>query len=174
MNKNFIIKLIIIIIAFVIILTMLSLLFINKNISVKNNNSNTENELNNGNVNIYDEQENNQTQLGEAKLYITCDDKTITAYHFEGDFEEYFEKNLKEKSKEYHTNFNNLWEMMDIEAITSKLGSELTLIYQYSRYGYAKDDLDFNFTNKLFSLYERFIWLYKCRIYILYIKYAKK
>ena len=140
MNKNFIIKLIII--ASVIILTIiLSLLFINKNISIKNNNSNTENELNNDNVNIYDEQENNQTQLGEAKLYITCDDKTITAYHFQGDFEEYFEKNLKEKSKEY---------------------------------GYAKDDLEFNFTNKLFSLYERFIWLHKCRIYILYIKYAKK
>ncbi len=149
MNKNFIKKLIITFI--VIIVAILFLLFVNKISQDKNTNNTTGNEeLNNSNVDIYDE----DAQLGEPKLYITCEDQTITAYKFDGDFNEYFEQNLKEKRYEYQTNFNNLWEMIDSEPLILKINIRQNLTYQYSRYGYAKDDLEFNFMGNTFTFYE--------------------
>ena len=174
MNKKQIIN--IIIVFLVLMLIVFGLILINKyalnsksntNINVDEN---TEEEISTDKV----EEQDDVQPTDSAKLYITCNNKSIAGYEWEGDFGTYYKNALAQTYKTAIVKFlPEIWDKCDTDYFTINT-NKYEMVFQYSRYGYAKDDLDFNFTNKLFSLYERFIWLYKCRIYILYIKYAKK
>ena len=163
MNKKQIINTIIVFL--VLILIIAGLILINKYVLNSNNkiddNNNSVNENVEENISIDKVEEQEEVQpTGEENLYLVLEDNTIiTAYKFETDFKEYIEKTVNPFSFDVETEvkkqkFQEIWELIDSEVITVKKDGTYNVTFQLSRYGYPKEDLDFDITDKYIVFYE--------------------
>ncbi len=160
MNKKQIIN--IIIVFLVLVLIIVGLILINKYALNSKSNTNInvdENTEENISTDKIEEQEEEQP-TGEEKLYLVLEDNTIiTAYKFETDFKEYIEKTVNPFSFDVETDvkkqkFQEIWKLIDSEVITVKKDGTYNATFQLSRYGYPKEDLDFDITDEYIVFYE--------------------
>lgn len=163
MNKKQIINIIIVFLVLVLIIVGLILLnkyALNSNNMTDDDNSNiNENVEENISTDKVEEQEDVQP-TGEENLYLVLEDNTIiTAYKFETDFEEYIKKTVNPFSFDVKTEvkkqkFQEIWKLIDSDVITVKKDGTYNVTFQLSRYGYPKEDLDFDITDNYIVFYE--------------------
>ena len=144
----------IIIITFLVLVLIIALLILINKYALNNTNSNTivnENVDDNSSANIDEEQDNKQP-TDSAKLYITCNNKSIAGYEWEGDFGVYYKKALAQTYKTVIEQIlPEIWDKCDTDYFTINT-NKYEKIFQYSRYGYAKNDLEFNFENYIYTI----------------------
>ena len=156
MNKKQIIN--IIIVFLVLMLIVVGLILINKyDLNSKSNTNinadeNTEEEISTDKV----EEQDDVQPTDSAKLYITCNNKSIAGYEWEGDFGAYIKREVaKHPGSLYEQVVQNIWDKVNTDYFTinnKKINDEYEELFQYSRYGYAKDDLEFEFEDQTYKI----------------------
>ena len=151
MNKT---RIKIIIFTFLVLVLIIALLILINKDALNNTNSNTivnENVDENSSTNIDEEQDNKQP-TDSAKLYITCNNKSIAGYEWEGDFGTYYKNAFAQTYKTVIDKFlPEIWDKCDTDYFTINT-NKYEMVFQYSRYGYAKNDLEFNFENYIYTI----------------------
>ena len=149
MNKKQIIN--IIIVFLVLALIIVGLILINKYALNSNNTNVNENVEENISTDKVEEQDDVQP-TDSAKLYITCNNKSIAGYEWEGDFGTYYKNALAQTYKTVIDKFlPEIWDKCDTDYFTINT-NKYEMVFQYSRYGYAKNDLEFNFENYVYTI----------------------
>ena len=141
----------IIIVFLVLVLIIAGLILINKYALNSNNTNVNENVQENISTDKVEEQEEVQP-TDSAKLYITCNNKSIAGYEWEGDFGTYYKNALAQTYKTVIDKFlPEIWDKCDTDYFTINT-NKYEMVFQYSRYGYAKNDLEFNFENYVYTI----------------------